>query len=89
MPKNPPQDAVEPLEPAPEVQETPEPVEPVLEAPEAAPEPEEEDEPGDLDPEAYIMGTDGEPKPMPSGEWTAAVTDKGNLRRSKGLLVEA
>jgi hypothetical protein len=87
------QDAVEAPETALEPQEAPEPVEAVQDAPEPAPEAVEDDEADEpdpqYDPETQIMGADGEVKAMPSGPWTAAVTAKGNLRRSKGLLVEA
>lgn len=39
------------------------------------------------DPDTQVITEDGEVRDMPTGQWTAAVTDGGNLRRSKGLLV--
>lgn len=52
--------------------------------PTPAPEPE-----STYDPETQVATADGEVVAMPSGSWRAALTESGNLRRSKGLLVQA
>lgn len=77
----------EPVEPVVTAEDTRE-VAPDLPPADVAPEPEDEPDP-QYDPETQIMGADGEVKAMPSGEWSAATTPSGNLKRSKGLLVEA
>lgn len=50
------------------------------------PEPAVQAEP-EYDPETQVVNAEGDVVDMPTGQWTAALTEAGNLRRSKGLLV--